>query len=108
KLCARIEELVPHLEDATEAPAHWHSPAVVSMRLPIGSYDRGGHDVPAARKVVEDGRIQGHLIELPAFGSRPYVVDKRTKKPMAMRGQNHYGRSAAPLVDSQLLVCRRR
>src|SRR5499433_3768574 len=104
KLCARIEELVPHLEDATEAPAHWHSPAVVSMRLPICSYDRAGHDVPAARKVVVNERIQGQLIELPAFSSRPYVVDKCTKKPMALLGQNHCGRSGAPLVDSQLLV----
>ena len=74
-----IDRLVTDLEDAPDAAADGHSPAIIVISLPVGRDEGARGQVPALGEVIIEEGLQRHGIHVGAVlisGKGPEVQDQ--------------------------------
>ena len=78
-----IDCLMADLENAPDAAADRHSPAIVVISFPVGGDEGAGGQVPALGKIIIDEGLQGHGIYVRAVlvtCEGPEVEDQETSR----------------------------
>ena len=106
-----IDRLVTDLEDAPDAAADRHSPAIIVFSLPIGRDERARGQVPALGEVIIEEGLQGHGIDIGAVlvaGEGPKVKDQKAGcyVQRLVRQEHHKSGTGRPLSRPKFNVRR--
>ena len=82
ELRVHIHGQLSEMDDPSNSPTHRHCPPVVGIHFPIGSNNRGGHEIPSFPQVVVHEGLHQHLVHIRSFlwpRDRKQVLDQRSK-----------------------------
>src|SRR4029078_3522088 len=106
-----IDRLVTDLEDAPDATAKRHSPAIIVIGFPISRDERARRQVPALGEVIVEEGLQRHGIDVRAVivtGKGPEVENQKASRDVQrfVRQKDDKARSGRPLSAAELIICR--
>ena len=106
----RVDRLVTDLEDAPDAAADGHSPAIIVISLPVGRNEGARGQVPALGEVIIEEGLQRHGIHVGAVlvaSEGPKVKDQEASRYVQRLVSQKDDKSGPgrPLSGPKLIIC---